>query len=43
MKRLVGNAGEEAFVAKIRNKLKKNNYPENIAKLIEAELLAIET
>ena len=43
MKRLVGNPGEQKFVDKIRNKLKKKNYPENVAKLIEAELLAIET
>jgi len=43
MKRLVGNPGEQKFVDKIRGKLKKKQYPESVAKLIETELLSIET
>jgi ATP-dependent Lon protease len=43
MKRIIGNPGEQKFVDKIRLKLKERVYPEQVRKLIEAELSAIET
>ena len=43
MKRIIGNPGEQKFVDKIRLKLKEKLFPEQVRKLIEAELSAIET
>lgn len=43
MKRIVGNTGEQKYIDKVRLKLKERQYPEHVRKLIESELINLES